>query len=163
MRILGIDCGTERTGYGIIETDGRRHRLVIAGVIQPKGHLPLDLRLREIAAGLRGIIEQHRPEAVAVEEVFHSVNPKSALRLAHARGVALLAIGEAELPWSEYSALEVKKSVVGFGRAEKQQVQMMVQALLGLTSPVESEDAADAIAVAVCHATNGAFTKGRTA
>jgi crossover junction endodeoxyribonuclease RuvC len=153
MRILGIDCGTERTGFGVIESDGRKHRLIATGVIQPKGHLTLDKRLREIAEGLRRVIAEHRPDAVAVEEVFHAVNPKSALRLAHARGVALLACAEADLPLGEYSPLEVKKSVVGFGRAEKQQVQLMVQALLGLTSPVDSEDASDALAVAVCHAT----------
>jgi crossover junction endodeoxyribonuclease RuvC len=115
--------------------------------------LPLNQRLRAIAEGLRSIIAEHRPDEAAVEEVFQAVNPRSALRLAHARGVALLAVAEADLPLGEYSALEVKKSVVGFGRAEKQQVQLMVQALLGLTSPVDSEDASDALAVAVCHAT----------
>ena len=156
MRVLGIDCGTERTGYGLIESDGRAHRLIDAGAICTTPREPLELRLLEIANGLRGVIRQHAPTAAAVEEVFYSLNVKTALKLSHARGVALLAIAEAGLPAGEYSPLAIKISVVGYGRAEKRQVRLMVHSLLGLTSEIESEDACDAIAVAICHATHTA-------
>ncbi len=152
MRILGIDCGCERTGYGVIETDGRTHRMVSAGVIRTNPKHPMGSRLAEIAQALREVIRQYQPREAAVEEVFHSQNTKTALKLAHVRGVALLAIAEAGLGLGEYSPLEVKTSVVGYGRAEKQQVQLMVKNLLGLAEP-EAEDASDAIAVAICHAT----------
>jgi crossover junction endodeoxyribonuclease RuvC len=154
MRILGVDCGSVKTGYGVIDTDGRDHRLVAAGVIRVKSTLPLATRVCEIARGLRELIQLHAPEAAAVEEVFYSINVKSALNLAHVRGVVLLAISEAGLELGEYSPLEVKTSVVGYGRAEKQQVQKMVHSLLALDSPITSEDACDALAVAVCHATH---------
>ncbi len=131
MRIVGIDCGTERTGFGVIDSDGRRHHLVNAGVIRTRTADPLEIRLKSIARELREVLENFAPEAVAVEEVFHAMNAKSALKLAHVRGVALLLAAEAGLPLYEYSALSVKMSVVGYGRAEKQQVQMMVLSLLG--------------------------------
>lgn len=152
MRILGIDCGSERTGYGVIETDGRSHSMVIAGVIRTSPRNAFDLRLLEIASGLRAVITEYLPTGAAVEEVFCSQNAKSALKLAHVRGVALLALAEAGLRVGEYSALEVKASVVGYGRAEKHQVQLMVKNLLGLIE-APAEDASDAIAVAICHAT----------
>lgn len=153
MRILGIDCGTERTGFGVIDSDGRRHELVKAGVIRTRASHPLDQRLKSIAAELRSVIGAFGPGTVAVEEVFHAVNTKSALKLAHVRGVALLLAAEADVPVAEYSPLEVKMSVVGYGRAEKQQVQMMVRSLLGISDEFESFDASDALAVAICHST----------
>ncbi len=153
MRILGIDCGSEKTGYGVIETDGRKHRLLIAGVIKTSARDALDARLLTIANGLREVMAAHLPQAAAVEEVFYGQNVKTLLKLAHVRGVALLAIAEAGIELGEYSPLEVKMSVVGFGRAEKQQVQMMVKSLLGLNEVIASEDASDAVAVAICHAT----------
>jgi len=156
MRILGIDCGSERTGYGIIDSDGREHRMVAAGVIRTSAKSPLALRLLEISRRLRQVIQEFQPKAVAVEEVFHAANPKTALKLAHVRGVALLAAAEAGLEVGEYSPLEVKTSVVGYGRAEKDQVQMMVASLLHLSAPLESQDASDAVAVAICHATHAA-------
>ena len=159
MRILGIDCGTERTGYGIIDSDGRQHRLVAAGVILTHSGTPLEQRLLSIACGLRDAIREYRPEAAAVEQVFHAVNAKTALRLAHVRGVALLAVAEAGLELGEYSPLEVKTSVVGYGRADKGQVQMMVGSLTGLEIPLASEDASDAVAVAICHATTQVVRK----
>jgi crossover junction endodeoxyribonuclease RuvC len=152
MRVLGIDCGTERTGWGVIESDGRRHVILSHGVIRCATRDPLGARLSIIASGLRGVILQFAPESAAVEEVFFSQNVKTALKLAHVRGVALLAITEAGVRLGEYSPLEVKVSVVGYGRAEKQQVQLMVKSLTGVE--IESEDAADAIAVAICHATH---------
>jgi crossover junction endodeoxyribonuclease RuvC len=152
VRVLGIDCGSERTGYGIIESDGATHRMLVAGVIRTSPRRPFPERLLEIAGGLREIIRLHRPESAAVEEVFCAVNAKTALKLAHVRGVAFLAAAEAGLAVAEYSPLEVKMGVVGYGRAEKRQVQVMVHSLLGLSQTIESEDACDALAVAYCHA-----------
>ena len=154
--MLGIDCGSERTGYGIIDSDGRDHRIVAAGVIRTNTKWPFEKRLLEIAKGLRGLIQEHVPELAAVEGVFFSANVKTALKLAHVRGVALLAIAEAGMELAEYSPLEVKTSVVGYGRAEKSQVQLMIRTLLRLAEPIESEDACDALAVAICHATHEA-------
>ena len=153
MRVLGIDCGTERTGYGVIESDGRTHSLISAGVIRTQPKSPFESRLQEISRELRGVIARDEPRAAAVEEVFYSTNVKTALKLAHVRGVALLAIAEAGVTLGEYSPLEVKASVVGYGRAEKRQVQLMVRTLTGMDHEIESEDAADALAVAICHAT----------
>ena len=153
MRIVGIDCGTERTGFGVIDSDGRTHCLVAAGVIRTDPAHALEHRLKLIAAELREVFQTYRPHAAAVEEVFYAVNAKSALKLAHVRGVALLQAAEAGLAVAEYSALEVKMSVVGYGRAEKQQVQMMVHALLRVSEPFASYDVSDALAVAICHGT----------
>lgn len=157
--MLGIDCGSERTGYGVIESDGSEHRMLAAGVIRTSPKTPFEQRLLEIAQGLRQLIGEHAPEAAAVEEVFYSANVKTALKLAHVRGIALLAIAEAGLEFGEYSPLEVKTSVVGYGRAEKCQVQVMVRSILHLPEAIESEDASDALAVAICHATHEAVAR----
>ena len=156
MLVLGVDCGTRRTGYGVIDSDGSAHRLIAAGVIATAPADPFERRLAEIARGLRQVIREHAPAAAAVEQVFHAVNVRTALKLAHVRGVALLAIAEAGLPLGEYSPLEIKVSVVGYGQAGKGQVQVMVRSLLGIGSAIESEDACDALAVAICHATRAA-------
>lgn len=163
MRILGIDCGTERTGWGVIDSDGRRHRVLAHGVIRTFPRDPLETRLAQIASGLREVIGSHSPEAAAVEEVFYSQNVKTALKLAHVRGVALLAIAEARVTLGEYSPLEVKSSVVGYGRAEKHQVQKMIRVLTGLSDDLASDDVSDALAVAICHATFGASSSRRIA
>jgi crossover junction endodeoxyribonuclease RuvC len=155
VRILGIDCGTERTGWGVIDSDGRKHCVLGHGVIRTLPRDSLEIRLEQIAAALRLVIRQHTPEAAAVEEVFYSQNVKTALKLAHVRGVALLAIAEARVTLGEYSPLEVKSSVVGYGRAEKQQVQKMVRVLTGLEEEIATDDVSDALAVAICHATLG--------
>jgi crossover junction endodeoxyribonuclease RuvC len=161
MRVLGVDCGTERTGFGVIDSDGRDHRLAAAGVIRTSPKLPLASRLQEIAGRLREAVREFRPEAAAIEEVFYAANVKTTLKLAHVRGVAMLVIAEAGLPVAEYSPLEVKTSVVGYGRAEKCQVQMMVRSLLGCESDaMQSEDACDALAVAICHATRAPLALG---
>jgi len=159
VRVLGVDCGSERTGWGVIDSDGVRHRMVAAGVIRTSPKCPFDRRLLEIGTALRGLIREHTPEFAAVEEVFHAVNAKTALKLAHVRGVALLTIAEAGVVFAEYSPLEVKMSVVGYGRAEKSQVQMMVQSLLRLPEVIASEDASDALAIAICHATREATSR----
>lgn len=157
MRIVGIDCGSERTGFGVIDSDGRAHRFIHAGVIRTQPAHPLEQRLKAIADELRDVLANARAETVAVEEVFHAVNAKSALKLAHVRGVALLVAAEAGVPVNAYSALEIKMSVVGYGRAEKQQVQLMVCSLLGIGPEFESYDATDALAVAICHGTRCRF------
>jgi crossover junction endodeoxyribonuclease RuvC len=156
MRILGIDCGSARTGYGVIESDGRDHRMLVSGVICTNTRWPFEKRLMEIAGELRRVMREQAPEFAAVEEVFHAVNAKTALKLAHVRGVVLLTVAEAGIELAEYSPLEVKVNVVGYGRAEKCQVQLMVQSVLGLREAIASEDAADALAVALCHATHEA-------
>lgn len=154
MRVLGIDCGSEFTGYGVIDSDGHAHRIVAAGTIRTSTRACLGDRLNVIAAGLREVIASHVPETGAVEEVFHSINAKSALKLAHVRGVALLVLAEAGIPYGEYSPLTIKKSVVGHGRAEKEQVQFMIRSILGAAAPVGQADACDALAVAICHVTH---------
>jgi crossover junction endodeoxyribonuclease RuvC len=157
--VLGIDCGSERTGYGVIDSDGAEHRLLACGVICTDTKWPFERRLLEIAGGLRSLIREHRPESGAVEGVFYSANVKTALKLAHVRGIALLVIAEAGMELAEYSPLEVKTSVVGYGRAEKCQVQMMVRSLLRVADAIESEDACDALAVAICHVTHEATSR----
>ena len=156
MRILGIDCGSARTGYGVIESDGRDHRMLASGVICTNTRWPFEKRLLEIAGELRRVMGEYRPECAAVEEVFHAVNAKTALKLAHVRGVVFLLIAEAGIELAEYSPLEVKINAVGYGRAEMCQVQLMVQSVLRLPEAIRSEDAADALAVALCHATHQA-------
>ncbi|HUP05325.1 MAG TPA: crossover junction endodeoxyribonuclease RuvC [Bryobacteraceae bacterium] len=152
MRVLGIDCGTERTGYGVIETRGPERRMIAAGAIRTNPKDPLEKRLLEIGLALRRIVAEYAPDAAGVEGIFISANARSALKLAHVRGVALLTLAEASLAVAEYSPLEIKMSVVGYGRADKRQVQTMVRSLLGVAEEIESEDACDALAVAICHA-----------
>ena len=151
MRILGIDPGSKATGYGFIEQQGNRLIHLDNGAIFTRSQDPLALRLQIIYRELSRLIGHYRPEAVAVEQVFMAKNPASALKLGHARGVALLAGINAELPVAEYSALQVKSAVVGYGRAGKNQVQQMTRTLLNLPE-IAQEDAADALAVAICHA-----------
>ena len=155
MRVLGIDCGTERTGYGVIDSNGAQHSMIEAGVLKTDAKHPLAHRLLTISIGLRGVIERFSPDCAAIEDVFYSVNARSALKLAHVRGVALLMVAECRLPLGEYSPMEVKMSVVGYGRAEKSQVQLMVRSILSLDQELP-EDASDAMAVAICHATRAA-------
>lgn len=149
---MGIDCGTERTGYGVIESDGKRHRAVAFGVIKTNARAPMADRLCVIAAGLRAVIAEHRPEEAVIEEVFLAKNSQSALKLAQVRGVAMVVARETPMEVHEVSAREVKMAVVGYGNAEKAQVQLMVRALLGLDE-TPTEDAADALAGAICRAT----------
>ena len=151
MRIFGIDPGSERTGYGCVETDGRRHHLVACGAITAPAGDGLPQRLARIHRELAALLTTCRPEAVAIENVFHANNARSALKLGHARGVAMLAAVEAGCIVVEYSPAEIKRAVVGYGRAEKHQVQQMIKLLLGLEAPPSPHDAADALAVAICH------------
>ena len=151
MKIFGIDPGSERTGYGCIETAGSRQRLVICGSLAAPARATFPDKLMAIHAGLAALLARHRPDCVAVENIFYARNVRSALKLGHARGVALLAASEARVPVVEYSPAEIKRAIVGYGRAEKGQMQQMVKLLLGLAAPPSPHDAADALAVAICH------------
>ena len=152
MRVLGVDCGGEFTGYGVIEQDEQdtlRH--LCSGAIRLSSREALEIRLMKISNGLTVVIGDYSPEIVAIEDVFYAVNAKSALRLGHIRGVAMLTAAQAGLPVVAYSPLSIKSAVVGYGRAEKAQVQLMVARLLGLPAPPEPPDVADALAIAICH------------
>jgi crossover junction endodeoxyribonuclease RuvC len=151
VRIFGIDPGSERTGYGCVESDGSRHHLVICGAIAARPGDAFPSRLARIHQELTALLARCRPECVAVENLFHANNVRSALKLGHARGVAILAAVEAGCEVVEYTPAEIKRAVVGYGRAEKQQVAQMIKLLLGLDKAPASFDAADALAVAICH------------
>jgi crossover junction endodeoxyribonuclease RuvC len=151
MIILGVDPGSLRTGYGAIETDGRRHRLLEMGTLAPSSRLELPARLCAIHSGLAKVIARLRPDVLAVEDVFHAHNARSALVLGHVRGVVLLAGADAGLVVSAFPPATVKVQVTGFGRAEKAQVALMVSRVLALEDQ-PAGDAADALAVALCHA-----------
>jgi crossover junction endodeoxyribonuclease RuvC len=160
MIILGVDPGSRRTGFGLIRTDGRRHTLIAQGVIAPAPRATLAERLRAVHEGIAALIDRHHPDVLAVEDVFHAANTRTALVLGHVRGVVLLAGAQAGLPVAEYPPATVKAQITGFGRAEKRQVAMMVAQLLALTDPAPSGDAADALAVALCQAHVGAGVSG---
>jgi crossover junction endodeoxyribonuclease RuvC len=150
MLILGVDPGSIRTGYGAIDTDGRRHRLVEKGALTPPRRRSLPERLHHIHSGVAGLIRRLEPDLLAVEDVFHAANTRTALVLGHVRGVVLLAGAEAGLPVHEFPPATVKQQVTGFGRADKQQVAFMVARILDLPGPGEAGDASDALAVALC-------------
>jgi crossover junction endodeoxyribonuclease RuvC len=151
VKVFGIDPGSARTGYGCVQSDGSRHRMDICGAIVIPASHPFPQKLKIIHVELSILIARHRPDVIAIEDLFHAVNARSALKLGHARGVAMLAAVEADVPIVEYTPAEVKQSVVGYGRAEKGQVRSMVQLLLGLSEPPAPFDASDALAIAVCH------------
>ncbi len=151
MRTFGIDPGSERTGYGCVETAGSRHRVITCGAITTIATASFADKLLQIHQQLSALIIECRPDWVAIENLFYAVNVRSALKLGHARGVAMLAAVEAGVPVFEYTPAEIKSAVVGYGRAEKHQVQHMVKMLLGLPAPPAPHDAADALAVAICH------------
>jgi crossover junction endodeoxyribonuclease RuvC len=161
VKIFGIDPGSERTGYGCIESSGSRHRLVTCGILSAPARSTFPEKLLVIHHGLKGLLERHRPECVAIENIFYAKNVRSALKLGHARGVALLAASEAAIPVVEYSPAEIKRSVVGYGRAEKPQVQAMMKLLLGLDAAPSPHDVADALAVAICHIHTTTSAAGR--
>ncbi|HXE79398.1 MAG TPA: crossover junction endodeoxyribonuclease RuvC [Vicinamibacterales bacterium] len=151
MTVFGIDPGSERTGYACVHTDGRRHTLVASGAIGVPPRAAFPQRLHAIHLALVRLLTKHRPDCVALEDVFHAANARSALKLGHARGVAMLAAVQAGVPVIEYSPAAIKKAVVGHGRADKRQVQQMVRVLLRLEQVPSPHDAADAVAIAICH------------
>jgi crossover junction endodeoxyribonuclease RuvC len=155
MRVFGIDCGTEVTGFGVVDScDGAQEQQLkfqAMGAIRLAKTRTLPDRLKRVFSELTTELERWRPDAVAIEEVFYSVNAKSALKLGQVRGVALLAAALQEIPVAEYAPLQIKSAVVGYGLAKKEQVQFMVARLLGLAELPEPADAADALAIAICH------------
>jgi crossover junction endodeoxyribonuclease RuvC len=156
MRVFGIDCGTEVTGFGVVDScDGPHDSAELScramGAIRLKKTQTLPARLEQVFRELTRELERWRPDTVAIEDVFYSVNVKSALKLGQVRGVALLAAARQGIPVAEYAPLKIKSSVVGYGLAQKEQVQFMVARLLGLAEAPEPADAADALAIAICH------------
>ena len=153
MRVLGIDPGSEITGWGVVEGDahGNHYRLVEFGVVRLKSSATFSSRLLKISRALAEVITRLKPDACAIEEAFLATNPKVTLKLGQVRGVALLAAESAALQIGEYSPRSIKQTVAGYGNAEKRQVQEMVRILLSLPTPPEPSDAADALAVAICH------------
>jgi len=155
MRVFGIDCGTEITGFGVVESNERSREPELAcramGAVRLAKSSSLPARLEQVFQELSAELERWRPDTVAIEEVFYSVNVKSALKLGQVRGVALLAAARQGVPVAEYAPLKIKSSVVGYGLAKKEQVQFMVARLLGLKQLPEPADAADALAIAICH------------
>ncbi len=150
MRVLGIDPGTATTGYAVVEEEAGRLQLLAIGVITTPAKTPLPERLQQIYRQLIEIVGATRPDASAVEELFFSRNARTAMSVGHARGVTLLALADAELPIAEYTPMQVKQAVTGYGNAGKRQVQEMVRMLLGLSELPRPDDAADAAAVAIC-------------
>ena len=151
MRVFGIDPGSGRTGYGCVDSDGTRHRMVTCGAIVAARGASFPEKLHKIHRTLSTLITTHRPDCVVIENLFHAKNARSALLLGHARGFAVLAAVEAGLPIAEYTPAAVKLAITGYGRAEKAQMQHMVKLLLGLDAMPEPHDAADALAMAICH------------
>ncbi len=151
MRVLGVDCGGEYTGFGVVDGDGRTLTCITTGAIRLSPKEALELRLKKVYDGLSELIVEYRPEIVAIEDVFYSVNAKSALKLGHVRGVAMMAASQNGLAVVAYAPLAIKSAVVGYGRAEKSQVQVMVARLLHLDELPQPADAADALAIAICH------------
>lgn len=152
MVILGIDPGYAIVGYGLIEYIGNRFRVFDYGSIQTKAGMPTNERLKIIYDSMADIIEKHKPDAMAVEELFFNTNSKTAIVVAEARGIILLSAINAGLEIAEYTPLQVKQAVTGYGRADKNQVQQMTKALLGLDKVPKPDDTADALAIAICHA-----------
>ena len=155
MRVFGVDCGTEFTGYGVVEVDHAARtpklRYLCAGAVKLSKKDSTSLRLAQVYAELTALMALHAPDCVAIEEVFFSANAKSALKLGQVRGVAMLAAATCGLPVAEYAPLSIKSAVVGYGLAAKEQVQFMVTRLLALDRAPESADAADALAICICH------------
>ena len=152
MRVMGIDCGSSYTGYGVVDQAGVHDlNCRVAGAIRLKSGDAMASKLQKIFTDLTAIMTEHQPEIVAIEEVFYASNVKSALKLGQVRGVAMLAAASLGLPVAEYSPLSIKSAVVGYGRADKNQVQQMVMRLLRLAEPPQPADTADALAIAICH------------
>lgn len=152
MKILGLDPGTAITGYGVIEVTGNRYKLLDYGCIRTPAHTPLPQRLNLIHGAVSQLLEGFQPEQTAVEELFFSRNTKTALSVAQARGVLLLAAAQKGIPVTGYTPLQVKQAIVGYGQADKQQIQYMVAKLLSMKAMPKPDDAADALAIALCHA-----------
>ena len=152
MRILGIDPGIATIGFGVLETEKNRNKLLKCGVISTPAHTSLSSRLEQIYNDVCDLLEIFKPDAVSIEELFFNTNITTGIAVAHGRGVILLACQKAGVKIYEYTPLQVKQAVVGYGRAEKSQVMDMVRRLCNLSAPPKPDDAADAVALAICHA-----------
>jgi crossover junction endodeoxyribonuclease RuvC len=153
MRILGIDPGTGIVGFGVIDTDGRKHTLVEAGVVRTPAHQDLAIRLKTIYESITEIITETKPEVMVIEKLFFAKNVTTAMSVSHARGVLMLTGIQAGIPIAEYTPLQIKQALTGYGRAEKAQIQEMVKIMLGLGQIPKPDDCADALAAALTHAT----------
>ena len=159
MIILGVDPGTATMGYGILEKSGNRFRALAYGALETPKTMPAHERLRELYRGVCALCESYQPDALATEQLLFQTNRRTAFAVARAAGVALLAAAEQGIEWREYTPLQVKQAVTGYGGADKKQVQTMVQRLLGLETLPKPDDAADALAIAICHAHHAALSR----
>ena len=159
MRIIGIDPGYAITGFGIIEYEGNHFNLVKSGAIETKAGVPFPNRLQKIYDDMMFLIDKHKPDAIAIEELFFNTNTTTAIGVAQGRGTVLVAASKTNTPIYEYTPLQVKQAVVGYGRAEKKQVQMMVQRILNLEKIPKLDDTTDAMAIAMCHAHSYRFAE----
>ena len=161
MRILGIDPGYAIVGYGIVDYEANRFKVVDYGAVTTAAHTPFDLRLQTVYNGLSCLIEKYSPDAMSIEKLFFNTNTTTAIDVAQARGVIVLAAAQGGLDIAEYTPLQVKQSVVGYGRAEKKQVQEMTRLMLNLKAVPKPDDTADALALAICHAHSAGSLLGR--
>ena len=159
MRIIGIDPGYAITGFGVIDYEGTHFKLIDAGAIETKAGVPFPIRLEKIYDDMMLLIEKYRPDAISIEELFFNTNTTTAIGVAQGRGAVLIAAAKTSTPIYEYTPLQVKQAVVGYGRAEKKQVQMMVQRILNLTKIPKLDDTTDAMALAMCHAHSCRFAE----
>lgn len=159
MRIIGIDPGYAITGYGVIEYEGNHFKLVEAGAIETKAGVPFPIRLEKIYDDMMGLIAKYKPDAISIEELFFNTNTTTAIGVAQGRGAVLIAAAKTNTPIYEYTPLQVKQAVVGYGRAEKKQVQLMVQKILNLEKIPKLDDTTDAMAIAMCHAHSYRFAE----
>ena len=159
MIIIGIDPGYAITGFGVIEYEGNHFKLIESGSIQTKAGIPLPTRIAKIYDDMNGLIEKYKPDAIAIEELFFNRKTTTAIGVAQGRGAVLIAAAKTSTPIYEYTPLQVKQGVTGYGRADKKQVQMMVKTVLGLEQVPKLDDTTDAIAIGICHAHSHRFAK----
>lgn len=157
MRILGIDPGIAIVGYGVIDKEGNRYKTVAYDAVTTKAHTPLEERLQKVYDGVTEIIKEYKPDVMSIEELFFNNNAKTALTVGQARGVIILAAVQNHIPVYEYTPLQVKQALTGYGRASKTQIQQMMKSMLGLLEVPKPDDVADALAIAVCHGNSMRF------
>ena len=157
MRILGIDPGIAIVGYGVVDKEGNSYKTIAYDAVTTRAHTPLPERLEKVYQGINEIIKTYKPDAMSIEELFFNNNAKTALTVGQARGVIILAAVQNNLPVYEYTPLQVKQALTGYGRASKTQIQQMMKSMLGLSEIPKPDDVADALAIAVCHGNSMRF------